>query len=61
MATRTQTNRNRSPTQNGPTGAEFGYTERRRWHRHLIMATCSAGLVDIFWATRSNWVAEMRR
>ncbi len=24
------------------------------------MATCSAGLVGIFWATRSNWVDEMR-
>jgi len=24
------------------------------------MALCSAGLVGIFWSTRSNWVAEMR-
>ena len=33
---------------------------RRRWIRHLTMALCSAGLIGIFWATRSNWVAEMR-
>jgi sulfoxide reductase heme-binding subunit YedZ len=35
-------------------------SERRRWIRHLTMALCSAGLVGIFWATRSNWVDEMR-
>ncbi len=35
-------------------------SDQRRWIRHLTMALCSAGLVGIFWATRSNWVAEMR-
>ena len=35
-------------------------SERRRWIRHLTMALCSAGLIGIFWATRSDWVAEMR-
>ncbi len=33
---------------------------RHRWARHGIVAAGAAGLVAIFWAARSNWVAEMR-
>lgn len=33
---------------------------RRRLARHLVVAASSASLVGIFWATRPNWVAEMR-
>jgi len=60
MTTQTQTNKDQSPTQSGATAAAFRNSERRRWHRHLIMAICSAGLVGFFWSTRSNWVGEMR-
>ena len=35
-------------------------TRRRRLARHFVVAATSAGLVGIFWATRSNWVSEMR-
>ncbi|NNF53010.1 MAG: hypothetical protein HKN03_01070, partial [Acidimicrobiales bacterium] len=34
--------------------------DRRRWIRHVVVASASAGLVGIFWAARPNWVPEMR-
>lgn len=34
--------------------------DRRRWIRHVVVAATATGLVAIFWAARSNWVAEMR-
>ncbi len=30
------------------------------WIRHFVLAAASAVLVAVFWATRPNWVAEMR-
>ncbi len=33
---------------------------RRRWYRHLAVAAGSGLLVALFWASRPNWVAEMR-
>jgi sulfoxide reductase heme-binding subunit YedZ len=57
MAIRTRTKKN--PTQDQHTATLAGLTVRPRWHRHLLMALCSAGLVGVFWSTRSNWVAEM--
>ena len=53
-----RTQRTQSPSRAQNTGA--GGNKRRRWFRHLVMALCSAGLVGVFWSTRSNWVAEMR-
>ena len=35
-------------------------SSKRRLVRHLVVAVSSAGLVGIFWATRSNWDSEMR-
>lgn len=45
------------PKRSRPTRTTGGL---KRSTRHLIVALCSAGLVGVFWATRSNWVAEMR-
>lgn len=56
MATRARKTINATRAQNTDTVG----SDRRRWHRHLVMALCSAGLVGVFWSTRSNWVAEMR-
>jgi methionine sulfoxide reductase heme-binding subunit len=37
-----------------------GPFRRRKLFRHLVLAVASAGLVWIFWQTRSNWVSDMR-
>lgn len=63
MATRARTGKNLTRPQNTAAGRAAKLaerTEQRRWHRHLVMALCSAGLVGVFWSTRANWVAEMR-
>lgn len=63
MATKNPTKGTRTPAKKASTDRAanvVGRTDRRRWHRHVIMAMCSAGLVWFFWWTRSNWVGEMR-
>ncbi len=62
MATRSRTSDKQTSAPRGEVSrsADTDRTERRRWHRHLVLALCSAGLVGLFWETRSNWVDEMR-
>ncbi len=57
MTTRTKTQGKQTPRSDASSRKRSGH---RRWHRHVVMALCSAGLVGIFWSTRSNWVDEMR-
>ena len=59
---RTTPNRKTRPASaaRAATRPRLGIDARRRWPRHVALAAVAAGLVASFWATRSNWVAEMR-
>lgn len=53
------TTKSRKPKSNAPTRPVDGGGPAP-WIRHLVLAFVSAVLVAALWATRSNWVAEMR-
>ncbi len=57
MATKTLKQREQVQTRSAN---EIRRPARRRWIRHVVVMLCSAALVGLFWATRSNWAGEMR-